>query len=152
MAASDLMPALHAGLVSVSCYCTSLRNFLQHQVSRLHPRRQHFGLCEPSQPSTRAPAAIFFTQHITSWAAIAALPRACSPHRLVKINFYSINFFDGSALTLFNTRSCHIIRCAHHVKFNSLQSFLQPQTFEPTLRRQHFASLRDTRNPRLRVC
>ena len=105
-----------------------------------------------SQPSTRAPAAIFFTQHITSWAAIAALPRACSPHRLVKINFYSINFFDGSALTLFNTRSCHIIRCAHHVKFNSLQSFLQPQTFEPTLRRQHFASLRDTRNPRLRVC
>jgi hypothetical protein len=38
---TNLMHVFHTSLVSVLCYCCSLRNFLQHQVSRPHSHRQH---------------------------------------------------------------------------------------------------------------
>ena len=52
------------------------------------------------------------THHIV--AAIAALPRACSPHGLVKINFYSINFFSRLGADAAQHSLRHIIRCVHH--------------------------------------
>jgi hypothetical protein len=84
------MPVILTGLVSVLCYCTSLRNFLQHQVSRLHPHRQHFVHFVNSQPSTRAPAATF-PHNPSHRVRDRCAPTSMQPHRLVKINFYSIN-------------------------------------------------------------
>ena len=59
---------VHTSLVSVLCYCCSLRNFLQHQVSRPHSQRQHSIALRSIATLAARTCNNFNTQPITSLA------------------------------------------------------------------------------------